>query len=403
MRSAAMLTYPGVARALGFTEAPPRSAQAEAMKKGLRCVDELSRKLRRIRMRRGALDLDLPEAKIELDAETGAPIDIIKRAEDPGIKRAYQMVEELMLLANELVAQWLSSRRCPAVYRVHGKPDEEKLARLGEVAHTLGVKVDLDELLEPNGVSRWLKHIEQHPKKNVLEMLLLRSLKQAQYDIVNIGHFGLASDAYLHFTSPIRRYPDLLVHRMVKHLLRGGKPDTRTAAIEDLRMAATEASTRERAVMNVEREVVDLYRALYMRGHLGETFEGNVTAVVGSGLFVALDHPFVDVLVRYEALGPEHFQATDDELSAVGLISGERISLGDRILIEIEDVAILRRVTFGRRVVAAAPRAERGRRRREEPKQRQRSERSERSRPSRERGSPRPAKKGRGKPGRRRK
>jgi ribonuclease R len=398
MRSAAMLTYPGVARALGFSEAPPRSAQAEAMKKGLRCVDELSRKLRRIRMRRGALDLDLPEAKIELDAESGAPIDIVKRAEDPGIKRAYQMVEELMLLANELVAQWLSSRRCPAVYRVHGKPDEEKLSRLGEVAHVLGVKVEIDELLEPNGVSRWLKQIADHPKKNVLEMLLLRSLKQAQYDIVNIGHFGLASDAYLHFTSPIRRYPDLLVHRMVKHILRGGKPDTRTAAIEDLRMAATEASTRERAVMSVEREVMDLYRALYMREHLGETFEGNVTAVVGSGLFVALDHPFVDVLVRYEALGHEPFQASDDELSAVGLASGERISLGDRVLVEIEDVAILRRVTFGRRVVSE-PARRRGERRGRGEQPKREVERRTRGRP---RGAPRPSKKGGGRPGRRR-
>jgi len=351
MRSAAMLTYPGVARALGFTEEPPRSAQAEAMKKGLRCVDELARKLRRIRLKRGALDMNLPEAKVVLDEQTGAPVDVVRRAEDPGIKRAYQMVEELMLLANELMAQWLSSRRCPTIYRVHGKPDEEKLERLGEVAQTLGVQFDEAAMLEPNGVAKWLHQIESHPRRQVLEMLLLRSLKQAQYDIANIGHFGLASDAYLHFTSPIRRYPDLLVHRSVKHILRGGKPDTSPAAIEDKRMAATEASTRERAAMQVEREVVDLYRTLYMRGRVGESFEGTVTAIVGSGLYVALDHPFVDVLVRYEALGPDHYEATEDELSAVGLRSGDRISLGDRMLVEIEDVAVLRRSTFGRRVL----------------------------------------------------
>ena len=249
MRSQAMLTYGGVARALGFTEKPPRSAPAESLKKGLRCIDEVSRKLRRKRMKRGALDLDLPEPKVVLDPKTGAPIGVERRAEDPGIKRAYQMVEELMLLANELVAEWLSSKRSPAVYRVHARPDEKKLERLADVAERLGVAVDLNELVDPLGVGRFLKKIDDHPRKNVLEMLLLRSLKQAVYDIVNVGHFGLASDAYLHFTSPIRRYPDIEVHRAVKHLSRGNKPDTSPSAVEALRASATQSSVRERAAM----------------------------------------------------------------------------------------------------------------------------------------------------------
>lgn len=236
------------------------------------------------------------------------------------------------------------------VYRVHGKPDEAKLERLGEVAETLGVQVDLEALLEPRGVSKFLGRIAEHPKKQVLEMLLLRSLKQAVYDIVNIGHFGLASDAYLHFTSPIRRYPDIEVHRAVKHILRGGKPDTSAAAIEKLRAAATAASVRERSAMEVEREVVDLYRALYMRDRIGDVVDGSVTAIVGSGLFVTLDEPFVDVLVRYEALGPDRYEASEDELSVVGLRSGDTVALGDRVVVEIEDVAILRRTVYARRV-----------------------------------------------------
>lgn len=353
MRSAAMLTYGGVARALGFTEDGPKSAQAEAMKRELKVLDELARKLRRMRMRRGALDLDLPEARVKLDEKTGAPTDVVKRAEDPGVKRAYQMVEELMLLANELVAKWLSKRRCPTVYRVHGKPDETKLERLGEVAQVLGVEFDLAEMLEPAGVGKWLASVADHPRRQVLEMLLLRSLKQAVYDIVNIGHFGLASENYLHFTSPIRRYPDLLVHRSVKSLLRGGKPDVSPAAIETLRASATNASQRERAAMEVEREVVDLYRALFMRDRIGEVFEGTVTSVVGSGLYVSLDHPFVDVLVRYEALGPDHYEATDDELSVIGVRSGDTVSLGERIVVSIEDVALLRRSVYARRVPPA--------------------------------------------------
>lgn len=351
MRSLAMLTYGGVARALGISDGYPRSAQAEAFKRGLKVLDELAKKLRRARLKRGALDLDLPEARVSIDDETGAPVSVTRRAHDPGIRQAYNMVEELMLLANELVATWLSKRRCPTIYRVHGRPDEAKLERVGEVAELLGAPFDLEQMLEPRGVSRWLARIEKHPKRAVLEMLLLRSLKQAQYDIVNIGHFGLASENYLHFTSPIRRYPDIEVHRAVKRLLRGNKPDTSASAIEQLRAAATAASLRERAAMNVEREVVDLHRALLMRSHVGETLEGMVTSVVGSGLYVTLDDPFVDVLVRYEALGPDRYEAEEHELSVVGMRSGDRVMVGDRIIVTIEDVAILRRTVYARRVV----------------------------------------------------
>src|SRR4051812_3667421 len=167
MRSHAMLTYGGVAKTLGFTEAGPTSTQAEALKKGLRVLDELARKLRRRRMQRGALDLDLPEARVVLDPKTGAPTDVVRRAQDPGVKRAYSMIEELMLLANETVARFLGVKKSPGVYRVHGKPDEQKLERLGKVARKLGVEVDLESLAEPLGVSRWLAKIQKHPRKNV--------------------------------------------------------------------------------------------------------------------------------------------------------------------------------------------------------------------------------------------
>lgn len=351
MRGAAMITYQGVASSLGFSSKTPKSPQAEAFKRELKVLDEVGRKLRRRRMRRGSLDFDLPEAYIELDEETGVPADVRRRAEDPGVKRAYQLVEELMILANEAVAKWLGKRRCPTIYRVHGKPDEEKIERLGRICEVLGAPFDLDEMLEPLGVSKWLSRIEEHQRRSVLEMMLLRSMKQAVYDIVNIGHFGLASEAYLHFTSPIRRYPDVQVHRGVKHLLRGGEPDLSESAIESLRSSATEASARERAAMEVEREVSDLYRALYMREHIGDVLEGTVGSVVGGGLYVTLDAPFVDVLVRFESMGPDRYELSDDELAVVGLRSGDRIELGDRITVEIEDVAILRRAVYARRVV----------------------------------------------------
>ena len=354
MRSQAMLTYGGVARALGFTEQGPTSKQAEAMKKDLRVLDELARKLRRRRMNRGALDLDLPEARVVIDPKTGAPVDVVRRAQDAGVKRAYSMIEELMLLANEVVARYLGQKKSPAVYRVHGKPDEKKLERLGLVAKKLGVEIDLESLAEPRGVARWLAKIQKHPRRNVLEMLLLRSLKQAVYDTGNIGHFGLASEAYVHFTSPIRRYPDVEVHRAVKQLLRGGKPDTSAAGREALAAAALRASTRERAAMDIEREVVDLYRALLMRDRVGDAIEGTVNALVGSGVYVSLDAPYVDVLVRFEGLGPDRYEIGADEISVVGARSGDTISLGDRMLVIIEDVAILRRTVYARRVVPEA-------------------------------------------------
>jgi ribonuclease R len=350
MRSAAMLTYGGVARALGFSDLPPKSPAAEAFKKDLKVMEELTRKLRKARMARGALDMDLPEARVIVDPETGAPTDVVRRAQDPGVKRAYSMIEELMLLANEAVALWLGKHRAPAIFRIHGQPDEAKLERLGEVAGRLGVEFDPEEMKEPLGVSRFLARAQKHERRQVLEMLLLRSLKQAAYDTNNIGHFGLASKNYVHFTSPIRRYPDVQVHRAVKAILRGQKPDSSPAAREALQLSATLSSARERAVMDIEREVVDLYRCLLMREHIGETFEGTVSALVGTGAFVSLDSPFVDVLVRYEAMGPDQYSLSEDELSAVGARSGDTISLGDRVLVTVDDVAILRRQTYGRRV-----------------------------------------------------
>ncbi len=179
---------------------------------------------------------------------------------------------------------------------------------------------------------------------------MLRSLKQAAYDINNVGHFGLASDAYLHFTSPIRRYPDLLVHRAVKHLLRGARVDKSSEAIERLRIAATRSSARERSAMSVEREVVDLYRALYMQDHLGEMFEGTVVAFAPHGVFVNIDEPFVDVLIRFESLGKERFELSDNELFLVAPRSGDTIQLGDKLTLEIEEVSLLRRNVYGRRL-----------------------------------------------------
>jgi ribonuclease R len=352
MRSRAKLTYGGVARALGFSDKPAREPQADQMVEGLRVAYELSRMLRGKRMKRGALDFDLPEAKVVLDPTTREPVDVTRRAQDLGVKKAYQLIEELMLLANEVVARWCQERDLPTIFRVHAPPDEQKLDRFARMCEQLSIPFDIEDTRDPRKLGELLKSFADHPLAPVLNSLLLRSMKQATYDTVNVGHFGLASKAYVHFTSPIRRYPDLVVHRSLHRVLLGGEPRRDDAAREKLQEAALASSLAERRAMDVERAIVDLYRTFLMKDRIGQRFEGTVTAVVGSGLFVQLDEPFVDVLVRLEDLGGEHWEVDDDGLRVLATRSGDAIGLGERMLVEITDAAILRRTVYARRAGA---------------------------------------------------
>jgi ribonuclease R len=356
MRSRAKLTYGGVARALGLSSKTKREPAAEELLDGLRTAYELSRILRAKRMKRGALDFELPEAKVVLHEETREPIDVTRRTDDPGVKLAYQLIEELMLLANETVARWCEERGVPTIYRVHPPPNEEKLDRFAAMCDALGIAFDVEDTRDPKKLGDLLASFADHPLAPVLNSLLLRSMKQATYDVANIGHFGLASKAYLHFTSPIRRYPDLIVHRIAHEVLSGRPPPYQRGGEgrDVLAEAAHASSVAERRAMEVERAIVDLYRVFMMKDRIGARFEGTVTAVVGSGLFVQLDAPFVDVLVRLEDLGQGNWQVDDDALRVVAARSGDVIALGDRIAVEIVDVAILRRTVYARRVVGEA-------------------------------------------------
>jgi ribonuclease R len=293
---------------------------------------------------------------VKLDAE-GKPISVTKRAKDPGVKKAYQLIEELMIFANEVVARWLIEQELPGVFRVHLPPDPKKLERLAAMCEVLGIELDVDETQTPKGLSQILEGFADHPNASVLNNLLLRSMKQAAYDVANLGHFGLASEAYLHFTSPIRRYPDLVVHRIVHAALAGDerarkKALSKAAAPEQLEDAARQSSAAERRAMEVEREILDVYRCFFMIDRIGEQFEGTVSAFVGSGAFVTLDDPFVDVLVRTEDLGGDYV-IEDDGLMATSKRNGDAIRLGDRILVEIIDCAILRRTVSARRLRGA--------------------------------------------------
>jgi ribonuclease R len=259
-------------------------------------------------------------------------------------------VEELMLLANETVAQFVTQKNVPAIFRNHAAPDPEKIARFASICEKLGIEFEEDDMSEAKRLSAFVKRLKSHPSRPLLDTLLVRSLKQAVYDVANIGHFGLASDAYLHFTSPIRRYPDLVVHRAVRAVLRGQKVDKSDEGIATMREAAQLASERERRAMQVERDVADLYGVFLMREKIGEQFTGSVSGIVGSGVFVTLDDPFVNVLVRSESLGQGPYEPDDDGFALVNTRTGDRIDLGDVMLVQIADTSLERRTTYATRV-----------------------------------------------------
>jgi ribonuclease R len=288
------------------------------------------------------MDFDLPEAKVKLNHDTGEPIDVERSRKDPGVRVAYNMVEELMLLANEVVAADLSKRKVAAIYRVHGAPNEEKVLAFAELARSLGFTLEDEVSEKPGELARFLASVSETPHAELLGYLLLRAMQQATYATENIGHFGLAAEDYVHFTSPIRRYPDLAVHRVVRRIARGEQIHGKKLQ-EELQEQAVESSRLERRAMLIEREVVDLYRAMLMRDHVGEEFEATITGVTEHGIYAALDTPYVDVLIRATALFPDRYEIDQHGTRLFGVQSGASYALFDRIKIRIEDVSIARR------------------------------------------------------------
>jgi ribonuclease R len=347
------LDYPGVAAALAGDVRGKRK-HYQPFVPALRAMDALARKLRVRRQERGALDLDLPQAVVELDHDDPRLVRDIRRARrDEGERAAYAMIEEFMLAANEAVGDSFRDRKEDTAWRIHEVPNDEKLAAFASLADRYGIRFDVEEAKTPLGLGAVLKRLRGHPAEKPLSLLLLRALKQATYDVVNVGHFGLASLAYLHFTSPIRRYPDVIVHRLLKHRLASlGKPagafapmaKTDMPTSEILRNASASASFSERKAMEVEREVVDLYRAFFMRDRVGDILEASVSGVTSFGVFVVADDPFVEGLVRTDYLSPDDFYEYDEvACRLIGRRTGKTFSLGDRVKVEVLQVSVARR------------------------------------------------------------
>jgi ribonuclease R len=333
MKSAARCTYTEVARVIDGERLPDR----ERFRPGFELMAELQEKLTGMRRRRGAIDFDLPEAKIVLGPE-GEVQAIEKRPRN----RAHRIVEEFMLAANEAVARWFGARELPTVYRVHGVPDEEKLDAFLELARTHGFEVP-EPPVDPRALNELLERFQGHAQQRALNQLLLRAMMQAVYQTDNIGHYGLAAEHYLHFTSPIRRYPDLLVHRLLKEewAKRRGD-DVRHTSGPRLAELAARSSERERAAMEAEREIASFYAALFMKDKVGERYDGVVAAVVEFGLFVELERWFVEGLVRVEDLGG--VMELDPVLHAlVDRTTGRAFRVGDRLRVELLSASPQRR------------------------------------------------------------
>ena len=357
IRSSHRMTYTEVAR---LVETKP--TEADEMRFGpalqdFRNMAELAALLRKRREARGSIDFDLPDADVVLDDE-GLVVGIVPESRNV----AHRLIEEFMLAANEAVAKKLLFAKQPAIYRVHDRPDPDRLVDLREVLESFGyeLKGDLEEV-PPSAFQRLLAEIEGKPEERLLHDLLLRAQRKAVYSEECRGHYALAAPYYCHFTSPIRRYPDLIVHRQLSRLLEQGRPvpaQDFESVNERFREIADVSSQRERRAEQAERESLLWKKIVFMRDKVGRDFDAFVTGVASFGVFVMLQDFFVEGLVPISALGNDFFVYEEKQHRLRGRSSGAAYRLGDAMrvrLVEIDEVR--RRLNFRlAEAAAAAPR-----------------------------------------------
>ena len=319
---------------------------------------ELARVLRAARLARGSLDLDLPEARVVLD-EKGVPLDV-QRAER---FESHRLIEDFMLLANERIGAMAVRRELPFLFRVHEPPDEDRAQQLRELAAIFGHRLPPGRLA-PKDLQRFLEAVDGRPEAGLLAVLTLRSMKQARYCDADLGHFGLATRRYTHFTSPIRRYPDLVVHRILAGLVPGREPAPGQApgGLEEL---ARHCSLRERVAAAAERDSVALKRVQLMARHLGGEFEGTVSEVRPHGLVVLLDDWFVEGRVHVSTMSDDYYEFVEERFLLLGTRSGRQFRLGQRVRVQVASVDTEeRRIEFVLPGLAAPAGRGRGQRRR---------------------------------------
>ena len=331
IRSAARLTYTEVRQALVDRD-PAARGRLGPLLGPLELAGELAPLLTAIRRARGALDFDLPEAEVVLDLR-GKPESIV-RAER---SLAHRLIEEFMLAANEAVARELARRRIDAIHRVHPPPGRERVAELARFLEGFGLRLKADaDHVTPNALQAVLEKAAGRPEERLVNTVILRSLTQAAYSTEAPGHFGLATEWYTHFTSPIRRYPDLTVHRLLDLGPRGRAP-------QDLPAIAEESSRRERVAMEAEREIVQLKKIQLMQDKIGEAFDGWVSGVAPFGAFVELRDVFVEGLVHVSALGGDFYELVEAQHLLRGRRTRRTFRIGDPVRVVVTGVSIERR------------------------------------------------------------
>ncbi|MBJ6724099.1 ribonuclease R [Geomesophilobacter sediminis] len=335
IKSSARLTYT-IVRQILVDKDPAVIAGHQELVPHLTVMEELAQRLNTRRKGRGSIDLDLPEPQIILDlqGETTA----IVRAER---NLAHRIIEEFMLAANEAVATFLEGVPVPSLYRVHEEPDPLKLKDLSEFVFSFGYELRFSEEkgVPPKALQALLAQVEGKPEERLINEVLLRCMKQARYSEENLGHYGLASPCYTHFTSPIRRYPDLVVHRILRRVTAGRMTQTDRDRLEGyLPEASVHTSKRERVAMEAEREMVDLKKMQFMRDKIGEEYDGFITGVTSFGLFVELVELFVEGMIPVATLPQDFYVLQEKQHALIGEQSRIRYRIADKIRVKVAAV-----------------------------------------------------------------
>ena len=307
---------------------------------------ELANILKNKRRENGYLNLDIPESKITLD-ENGFAIDVSKYE----TYFSNEIIEQFMLIANETVAEKFYWLQAPFIYRNHEAPDLEKIKELNKILFNFGykIKISKEDIIYPNEFAKILDDVKGKEEEKVVSNIILRTLKVAKYEAENKGHFGIASKYYCHFTSPIRRYPDLFIHRIISKYLENDYMVNEFWIKKYEKRAekrAENCSERERTATKVEREAEDIKKAEYMENKIGEEYDGIISSVTNFGIFVELENT-IEGLIRYETLGDEYFIYNEERREAIGEQSNKVYKIGDKVKIRVVDAnKLLRRIDF---------------------------------------------------------
>ena len=329
MKSVARLTYDEVAGVLVEGDPALRRKHGKLLPH-LENLHAVWRVLARARSRRGAVDFDLPEVRMIFGRDGR-----VARVEPRERNDAHRIIEECMIAANVEAAKFLERHKIPSLFRVHPGPDEERLAGLKEFLAAFGIALPTKERLEPKHLAAVVRQVTDREDALLIQTVVLRSMKQAIYQPENIGHFGLALPRYAHFTSPIRRYPDLLVHRAIRHALSGGKPADFVHGPQQMEGLGRHCSATERRADEATREAMDWLKCEFMQERVGEEFDVIVTGVVDFGLFVQIPDYQVDGLVHVTGLGGDYFQRDAVHHRLVGERTGRVFRLSDRLRVRL--------------------------------------------------------------------